>query len=328
MLDLTRFPDLFSSLNTGSMPAVSTPAGISAPAAPAAPKDILDITSLRSNAPGSSFDRVVPRSPDAPVTVSDTGIYQAASLHYRQNTSLFLSSRSSQTLQGKLGKSLNFSFNSSQQSATAIQRTANQAGTRAMESAQLSYQGLFEANRDVSGSYSELRQFQTDLFFSRTRTLSQQLSPETGEHLASTGQQVHRQFEIEISLNFSFLQQFNTQTEAISGDEPTLNNYLDDVNGLSARSGEAVQAFFDEVDRLLSDTGSFVQDALGSFLVDVKAAFGLNDDEAASFSSLVAREVGAFFQEVGAFLSEARNTLMAPPAPPQVTSPEAETALV
>lgn len=125
-----------------------------------------------------------------------------------------------------------------------------------------------------------------------------------------------RQFEIEISLDASFLKQFNGQTEHLSEDEDVLGQYLDNTGGLASKSGEALQAFFNEVDQILADTESFVKDSMGSFLADVKAAFGLNGTEANAFEEMVVEEVTAFFEDVDTFLTEARRSMLAPPEPP------------
>lgn len=325
MLDLSRFSDLFSQLTPGFRPGSlfgqrpapatepGTPKGSDAPETFEAPKDILDISRLISDQPSASFDRVGAESalPPPPVSVAEDGIYQPTQVQHR------------------LSKSLNFSFSMSLQHATVVQRPTEPGGavSRAMESTKFAYQlQSSSSRREIGSSYSELRQFQSALFYSRNRSLSQTLGPETGQHLESTGRSVARRFEIEISMDFSFLRQYNVQTESLAGDEDVLTQYLNGVDGLTGRSGEALQAFFDEVDNILANTEAFVQDKLGSFLTDVQAAFGLNNAETNDFVAQVADEVSAFFDEIDSFLTEARGSLSGSTLEPE--SGEAELALV
>jgi hypothetical protein len=319
MLDLSRFSNVLSQFGAGfpannlfgQQPKAST---LAAPKVPE-PQNLTDILSLSpvgSNSPGASFDRQDPTA----VAVNTDGIYRPTQV------------------QQQFSSSLNFSFSASLSRATAIQRPNTLGGsmTRSSESSQFSYHSqALSAKHRVGNSLSEVRRFQTDMSFSRTRTLSQRLSPEVGQKLESTGRQVARQFEIEISLDASFLRQFNVQTEGLAEDEGTLGQYLDNTSGLAAKSGEALQAFFNEVDQILADTESFVKDTLGSFLTDVKTAFGLSGSEANAFKDMVVGEVTAFFEDVDAFLGEARETMLAPPAPPPLppsapapASPEGE----
>ena len=305
MLDITRFSNLFSSLGSGFSTGLN-PSSYQPSAPPVSkfadtvPQDVLDINSVGSNQASGSFDQV---SKQSPVAVTNTGIYRPTQVQHQLSTSL------------------NFSFNLSLNRATAIQRPVDTWDMQSGETKQLSYQELLAAKRDQSGSYQEVRRFQTDLFFKRTRSLSQHLSSETGQHLESTGQQVSRRFEFEISLDFSFLKQFNVQSETLAQNEDTLDQYLNGVDGLAA-SGAALQSFFDEVDRILADTEGFVQDTLGDFLNDVKAAFGVTDQEAVDFTAMVADEITSFFNDVDEFLQGSRQTFMAPSLFP--TQPETE----
>jgi hypothetical protein len=264
--------------------------------------DVLTLSSPESGLQIASFDRQDPSS----IAVSPDGIYRP------------------KQVQQQFSSSLNFSFSASLSRATVVQRQNTQGSpslAREMESSQFSYSSqALSARRSVGDSFSEVRRFQTDMSFSRTRTLSQQLSPEMGQKLESTGRQVARQFEIEISLDASFMRQFNTQTEGLSTDENMLGQYLDGTSGLAGQSGQALQAFFDEVDQILADTQSFVTDTMGSFLTDVKAAFGMSTAEADAFNTMVVGEVASFFKDVDAFLSQARSSMLAgPETPPELT---------
>ncbi|MBT4137387.1 MAG: hypothetical protein HOE48_05695 [Candidatus Latescibacteria bacterium] len=300
MLDLSRFSDVLSQFGAG-FPAQNLSGKPKAPSltAPKAPEpsnlaDILSLSSVGSNNPGASFDRQEP----SVVAVKSDGTYRPTQV------------------QQQFSSSSNFSFSASLSRATVIQRANAQGGsiTRASESSQFSYRSqALSTQRRVGNSFSEARRFQTDMSFSRTRTLSQRMSPEVGQKLESTGRQVTRQFEIEISLDASFLKQFNVQTEGLAEDEDMLGQYLDNTGGLAGQSGEALKAFFDEVDQILADTESFVTDTMGSFLADVKAAFGLNDSDASAFNDMVVEEVAAFFEDVDDFLNDARQSMRAGP---------------
>lgn len=303
MLDLSRFSDVLSQFGAGfptkNLSGEPKASALAAPKAlePSNLADILSLSSIGSNSPGSSFDR---QDPSAFAVKSD-GTYRPTQV------------------QQQFSSSLNFSFSASLSRATVIQRPNAQGGslTRASESSQFSYRSqALSAQRRVGDSFSEVRRFQTDMSFSRTRTLTQRLSPEMGEKLESTGRQVVRQFEIEISLDASFLKQFNVQSEGLAEDEDMLGQYLDNAGGLAGQSGEALKAFFDEVDQILADTEAFVTDTMGSFLADVKAAFGLSDSEASAFQDMVIEEVAAFFEDVDDFLGEARQSMLAGPEAP------------
>ena len=310
MLDLSRFSNVLSQLgarfpiqNTLGPPKAS-PLVIPQTAPKTPEKDSFSFSSVGSNLAGSSFDRrepspIVAPSEPPPIAVNSDGIYRPTQIQFNS--------------------SLNFSFSASLSRATVVQRPNLQGGSLVSDrsSSQFSYQTTaLSEKRQIGGSLSEVRRFQTDMFFSRTRTLSQNLSSEMGQQLESTGRKVARQFEIEISLDASFLRQFNVQTEGLADDEDMLGQYLDNADGLAGQSGEALQAFFNEVDQILADTESFVKDSLGSFLSDVKAAFGLNDAEADDLTNMVISEVQAFFKDVDAFLGEARQAMLAPAETP------------
>ena len=302
MLDLSRFSDILSQFGAGApsrgLLAQSKTAEL-APVKVPEPERLRDgfsFSPVQSNNAGSTFDRQDPSK----IAVNSDGIYRPTQIQHQFNSSL------------------NFSFSASLSRATVVQRSQTPGGliTQEREASQFSYQSQALSERQqVGNSVSEVRRFQTDMFFSRTRTLSQSLSPETGEKLESTGRQVARRFEIEISLDISFLSQFGSQTEGLAEDEDLLGQYLDNAGGLAERSGEALQAFFDEVDQILADTESYVKDSLGSFLADAKAAFGLSGSEADDFTNMVVEEVTAFFEDVDSFLSESRQAMLASQAP-------------
>lgn len=318
MVNLPRFSDILTQFGTGfsnfSQPKSNSVLSVPQAKAPesASPADLLSISSVKSNSPGASFDRV---DQSSPIAVKNDGTYRP------------------KPMMTQFSSSLNFSFSASLRNATVVQRPIEQAQsvTRLSESMQYSYRAEGYSARNVSGgSYSEVKRFQTDMFFSRTRTLSQQLSPPTGQKLESTGQQVARRFEIEISLDASFLRQFNVQTEGLADDEDLLGQYLDDAGGLAKESGEALQAFFDEVDQILNDTEAFMKSSLGSFLSDVKAAFGLNDAEADAFNDMLQQEVTAFFEDVDAFLSDMRQPVLqaATASASEIAPPPVETEAI
>ena len=150
-----------------------------------------------------------------------------------------------------------------------------------------------------------------DLFYSRTRELSARLDPELGERVASTGARVARSFEVDISLEVSFLGQFVDQSEEISDlDSGLFEQYLDGTDAAAGQGGGALEGFFDEVGRILEETESMLQDSLSSFFEDVKATFGLSEAEGAVLQDQVSGEVSAFFDEVDAFLDTMRGSLL------------------
>ena len=305
MLDLTSFSDLLSRLNPGipfAIPADPQTAE-SAPEAPRSPQaDVLDLSSIQSNNSGSSFDRV---------PVEDAGVYQPATV--------------------QAGGFMHFGLNLSIERQAVY--TSNGGGGRAvfqaLESASLSYQSEFAAGRNtLGGSFGEVRSYQMDLFYSRSRELSVQLGSELGDRMESTGRRVARSFEVDISLEVSFLGQFTNQSEAISGlDLGLFESYLDGTDAAAGQSGSALQAFFDEVSDILDQMESRVQDSLASFFEEVKATFGLSDAEGAALQAQVAGEISAFFFEVDSFLNDMSNALMESGGAEEVPD-ELEAALV
>jgi hypothetical protein len=175
MLDLSRFSDVLSQFGAG-FPANNMFAQQPKPTALGTPKavepgtlaDILSLSSVKSDSPGASFDRQDPSL----LAVNSEGIYRPTQV------------------QQQFSSSLNFSFSASLSRATAIQRPNAPGGAfiQSTESSQFSYHSqALSARRNVGGSMNEVRRFQSDMSFSRTRTLSQQLSPEAGQKLESTG---------------------------------------------------------------------------------------------------------------------------------------------
>ena len=300
MLDLTSFSDLFSRLNSGiGLPAAPQTAS-PAPEAPQVPQaDVLDLASDYS---GSSFDRV---------PAEDVGVYQPATVPA-----------------GGFRMAMNFEFNLSIERQAVFASNGGQAIFQALESASLSYQSEFAAGRNtLGGSFGEVRRYQMDLFYSRTRELSTQLGSELGDRVESTGRRVARSFELDISLEVSFFGQFTNQSEAISDlDLGLFESYLDGTDA-AGQSGSALQAFFDEVSGILNQTESNVEDSLAGFFEEVKSTFGLSDAEGAALQEQVAGEISAFFDEVDSFLNDMSIALMGSGGAEEVPD-EREAALV
>lgn len=167
----------------------------------------------------------------------------------------------------------------------------------------------------------EQRQTELSLFYARTQQITVQ-DPAIGEHLQSTTQGVGRTFEVSISLDATFLEQFAGQAETFSeGDAALFDKYLSATDQMVGISADATQGFFDMVDQALRETQSRVMDGLDTFLNDVGASLGLEGDALTNFKSQVADQVASFFSEMGQYVSEARDRIALPQAPSE--SPEA-----
>ena len=172
----------------------------------------------------------------------------------------------------------------------------------------MAYQSDRLAYREVLGtSFREMRRAQTELYFSRTREMEIRLDPETGERFGETSRRVGRTFEMNISLEVSFLSQFVSQSDQISAmDKGLFEQYLNNTDGLSSRSGESVGAFFDQVGRILEETEGLVRETLAGFFDDVAETFGLSEQEAGVLESIAVNEISSFFDDLDGFLGEMR----------------------
>jgi hypothetical protein len=242
----------------------------------------------------------------------------------------------------RMGMSMGFEFNLSiERQVTSsvahapreIDQPASGSAARlsALESRSLYYQSVMNESRGLlAGGYTESRSVQTELFYSRTRELSLNLPAGRSEQFDQTRAQVSRSFELNISMDFSFLGQFTSQSQSISSlDDDLFGQYLDNTGGLADRSSDALQSFFDDVDRILQDSEAFVKESLGSFFSQVRDQFGLSSEEAGMLEEMVMSEVTSFFGEVESFLSESRTMLEAPsqaaPEAIEAPAPEPET---
>lgn len=327
MIDLGSFSNMFPSLaSLFDQEALNpfSPAqrpGESEAAPEEAEQDSLELSGpardlIPSGIPGSSFDTPEPQ----PIEVAENGTYAPAA----------------QTSQ-RMAMSMGFEFNLSiERQFTSVARepetttqpySASSARLSALESRSLYYQSVMNESRGlVAGGYTESRSVQTELFYSRTRELSLNLPAGRAEQFDQTSAQVSRTFQLNISMDFSFLGQFTQQSQTISSlDDDLFGQYLDNTGGLAGRSSDALQSFFDDVDRILDDSEAFVTESLGSFFDQVKEQFGLSAEEAGMLEEMVMSEVASFFDEVDQFLSESRSMLEAPPEPVAEEAIEAPT---
>ncbi len=116
------------------------------------------------------------------------------------------------------------------------------AAVQARESSSLYYQSsLFESRRSIAGGFSEVRQLQTELFYSRSRELSVSMPSDQADRFGQTSERVARTFQLDISLEFSFLGQFTRQSESIGElDNSLLDRYLAGTDARSGSNGDAL----------------------------------------------------------------------------------------
>jgi len=186
-----------------------------------------------------------------------------------------------------------------------------QAALHVREATGMAYRSSSVAARsNIGGSFIESRKASAELFYTRTRDLSVRLGPEAADDFASASSSVGRTFELDIELGVSFLDQFIHQTEDIQElDTSLLTQYLRSTDALAGPSGSELQAFFDDVDKILEGTEQFMADALDSFLQQASDTFGLTQDETDALQQLVSDQVSDFFAEIDAFLADARAAL-------------------
>ena len=134
---------------------------------------------------------------------------------------------------------------------------------QALKQTRLSYQSSMISSRKATGSsFTEMRSFQADLFYSRTRELSAQLDHAAAERMESMSQKVVRTLELDISLETSFLSQFVGQSCEISSmDSDLFGKYLDNTDRLAESQG--LQVLFNDVDKILEEAEAMVQGCTG-----------------------------------------------------------------
>lgn len=141
---------------------------------------------------------------------------------------------------------------------------------------------------------------------------------EQADRFGQTSERVARTFQLDISLQFSFLGQFTRQSESIGdSDQNLLDRYLAETDSRSG-SGDALQSFFDHVDNALNDVKTMVTSSLDALFAQAADTFGLDAGGIAALSSFVTDELNAFFEEVDAFLAEARASFGEPAAAPEL----------
>ena len=299
MIDLFSFAGSFTSLSSffaDRVPLAERPQGVPSGPAEAESGDLLDLTpdevreELLSNLAGASFDQPAEEPPIAvengtyaPSTVVSSSFAISFNLNIQTQRSLIASS------------------------VSVNDRDGSSASVRARESSSLYYQSsLFESRRAIAGGFAESRQLQTELFYSRTRELSVDMPAGRAERFGQTSERVARTFQLDISLEFSFLGQFTRQAESIGDlNSGMLDRYLSETDARSG-SGDALQRFFDHVDSALSETREFVLSSLDGLMAQATETFGLDAEGTAALSSFVVNELNAFFDEVDGFLQEAR----------------------
>ncbi len=178
----------------------------------------------------------------------------------------------------------------------------------------------------IASAFREVRTFQARTFIQQSDQLSGQLTPTTGDKLRQTSRSVARTFSLDFSLKVSFLHQFSRQSQTLAGkDESTLSNYLDLSKSVSLSSGEDAQAFFDQVDQVMSETAQTLQDGVGAFLEDMKGQLGLKNEDVEAVGKLLHEGIADFFATAADFLNQAEAQLTSgSPAPEPAPQPASQ----
>lgn len=178
----------------------------------------------------------------------------------------------------------------------------------------------------IASAFREVRTFQARTFTQQADQLASQLSSATGDQLRQTSRSVARTFSLDFSLKISFLHQFSRQSQTLAGkEESTLSNYLEVSKSLSLRSGGDAQAFFDQVDQVMSQTEQTLQDGVGAFLEDMKGQLGLKDEDVEAMGKMLHEGIADFFSTAADFLNQAESQLTSgAPAPAPAPQPAAQ----
>tara|TARA_B100001123_G_scaffold286031_2_gene318840 strand:- start:5879 stop:6613 length:735 start_codon:yes stop_codon:yes gene_type:complete len=195
LAEISGFSNFLSQLDRYLQPGTAT-LGQSLPVADL--RDSPGCVLLPSDSPGASFE--------SGLGTEDSVTYQPPSVQSGH----------------RFGMALGLEFNLTiQREARAVTqdraRWRQRAFIQAMEQTRPSYQSSIISSRKATGSsFTQMRSFQADLFYSRTRELSAQLDHAAADRMESMSQKVVRTFELEISLEASFLSQFVGQSGEIS----------------------------------------------------------------------------------------------------------------
>ena len=328
MADIASFADLFSRLSPFFQPDRSLPQAGQPAAAPSSTPPSTDsaiLSRILSDSPAASYGGPVQTSP------ADGATYSPPTARMGNRFGAALSFEFSLSIQQQTTREVTFAQQPSPEDG------GGRAVLKALESASLLYQTGFSSSRGILGSsFGEVREFQAELFYSRTRELSARLDPDLGQRFDSTSRRVSRTFELDISLEVSFLGQFARQSDEVSSlDTGLFEDYLRNTDGMAGASGGDLQAFFDDVDRILAETESYLQETLGDFFQGVADTFGLSDDEIGAIQSQASEQIAVFFDDVDRFLDDARTALagfggaeaLPEPAPEAEPAPALEAAV-
>ena len=191
------------------------------------------------------------------------------------------------------------------------QHSGDRAAVRAREVTSLFYRSSSTSYKgSIGSSFMEARSFQTEMFFSRTRQLSVRLDQGLAQQHESTSHRVARTFELDISLNASFLSHFIHQSEEIEAlDRDLLGQYLQTTDNTAEATGQAMQSFFDGVGSILEETQDYLMETLDGFFRQAAETFGLTDTETEALQALASDQIVTFFDDVDRLLADTRTML-------------------
>ena len=324
-MQIPNFPDILSLLTrSGAAPRPADPTGAE-PEQGQRPVDTLSLSNSPFDGSASSLEELLSQIPTPPgdnsgnVALASDGTYSPTVRMSRHFSAAF-------------SFELNLSIRRETTLDSAQHLGPGQAAMRAREATGIAYRSSALASRsNLGGSFVESRKYQTELFYSRTRELSVRLDPAAARDFDSASSSVGRTFELDIKLSVSFLGQFIQQTEGISDlDTGLLRQYLGSTDALAGPSGTELQAFFDDVDRILEGAEQFMTEVLDTFLQQASDTFDLTQQETDALQQLVSGQVSDFLDEIDGFLVDARAALTglerdsAPSLPETALQPTAE----
>ncbi|MFC1728814.1 hypothetical protein ACFL6I_00620 [candidate division KSB1 bacterium] len=155
------------------------------------------------------------------------------------------------------------------------------------------------------------RSSQINLFYRQTEKLESGISTERIEDYRGVRDKIAAHFNYDFSIDFSFLQQFTTQSQRLNEHgEEAFQGYLDTTDTLIDRSVNLTRTFFNTVDALLDDSRQSFLKRIEQFFNDLK---DMHNGNASSFDEdkeIIIRQVTSFFDKVDTLLDKAESEIV------------------
>jgi hypothetical protein len=155
------------------------------------------------------------------------------------------------------------------------------------------------------------RDKQVNMFFNQTEKTVSKINTVKVDNYRSVRNKVAARFKYNLNLDFSFLAQFNNQTQALDGMENNeLDGYLNTTDKLLDSSAELTKAFFNTVDAYLDDTKERLIGRVEEFFNDLRQATGKDIEQFENDKELMIGQINEFFGNVQKLLDNAEETIL------------------